>query len=294
MEITKSQILNKTNYGLNIYALILRRYFPGKTVIKVSKNTCVPTRNPFNNNETTLLISKDGSTFNYSDTSKSNFKGDPFDFAKLHFKQDGQELLQTLNQELKLHLNEENHKPFTDPSPQFSYFKKPILNTIPSHSSNLLEIFHLIRGKQFQESTKHLQSIKDKKAARKYKAHNFDYVTFSGTFNKRSNKNLLQHSGLITIDFDDIENIQDLKEKLLSDEYFTTELLFTSPSGNGIKWIIPIELAEASHTDYFKAISNYINQTYKVNVDESGKDIARACFLCHDKDVYINPKYFLR
>ena len=293
MEITKSEILDKTNYGLNIYALILRRYFPAESVIKVSKNTCEPTRNPFNNNESTLLIAKKKSAFDFIDSSIENMKGDPFDFAKLHFKQEGQELLQTLNQELKLHLHEENHESSKDPSPQFSYFKKPILNINPSHSSNLLEIYHLIRSKKFKEATNHFRSIEDKKLARKYKASYFDYVTFSGTFTKRSNKNLIKHSGLITIDFDDIEDIQDLKEKLLSDKYFTTELLFTSPSGNGVKWIIPIELSEVSHSEYFQAISNYLNQTYKVDVDQSGKDIARACFLCHDKDVFINPKYFL-
>ncbi len=69
------------------------------------------------------------------------------------------------------------------------------------------------------------------------------------------------------------------------------QLLFTSPSGDGLKWIIPIDITTASHTDYFRAISNYVRQTYGIEADKSGKDISRACFLPHDSNAYLNPKY---
>ena len=42
---------------------------------------------------------------------------------------------------------------------------------------------------------------------------------------------------------------------------------------------------------YFKAVCNYLKQTYQLEVDGSGKDVARACFLPYDPQVYINPKY---
>ena len=44
------------------------------------------------------------------------------------------------------------------------------------------------------------------------------------------------------LDFDHIGNPEKFKELLLQHDYFDTELLFTSPSGDGVKWIIPIEL----------------------------------------------------
>ena len=96
----------------------------------------------------------------------------------------------------------------------------------------------------------------------------------------------------MAIDFDHIPDLSDLKNNLLQDEYFETEILFYSPSGDGLKWIIPIDLAKASHQDYFKAVAAYILQSYLVKVDQSGKDISRACFLPYDPDVYINPKYW--
>lgn len=96
---------------------------------------------------------------------------------------------------------------------------------------------------------------------------------------------------MLALDFDGLPQPDTLREKLLQDEYFETELLFLSPSGNGLKWIIPIDLLKATHLDYFNSISNYILHTYGLRVDPSGKDISRACFLPHDPNIFINPKY---
>jgi hypothetical protein len=63
------------------------------------------------------------------------------------------------------------------------------------------------------------------------------------------------------------------------------------PSGDGLKWIVEIDLKQGSHQENFLAISNYIKQTYNIEVDKSGKDISRACFLPYDKEVFINSKY---
>ena len=81
------------------------------------------------------------------------------------------------------------------------------------------------------------------------------------------------------------QGVEELRNKLLSDEYFETEMLFTSPSGDGLKWIIPIDLEEVNHQEYFKAVANYIQSTYGLEVDQSGKDISRACFLPYDPTV---------
>jgi len=232
-------------------------------------------------------------------------KGNVFDFAALHFKVSGQELLDKLNEELHLRIGQNNSSynqeevVFTEPEPKiikpkppvFSYYKKPVTNVVPTKEITLIEVCSLIQGNEFATCTSTLRNIHDVKEARKYKAFNFDYVTFSGTFSKRNDKHLKKHSGLLTIDFDHISNISTLKEELLKDEYFETELFFTSPSGDGLKWIIPIELTKVKHQDYFKAVANYIQHTYGLEVDGSGKDISRACFLPHDPNVYINPKY---
>ena len=95
----------------------------------------------------------------------------------------------------------------------------------------------------------------------------------------------------MTIDFDHLPNLNEVKKQLLEDEYFETELLFTSPSGDGLKWVIKIDLSKATHQEYFKAVSNYLQQKYKLEVDQSGKDISRACFLSHDPDAILHKKH---
>jgi hypothetical protein len=94
---------------------------------------------------------------------------------------------------------------------------------------------------------------------------------------------------LLCVDFDHLQNLNDLKSRLLADEYFDTQLLFVSPSGDGLKWIISIDTNQITHGDYFAAVANYILQTYGVAVDKSGRDISRACFLPHDPQAFINP-----
>ena len=114
---------------------------------------------------------------------------------------------------------------------------------------------------------------------------------FSGLFRKRNEKELIMHSGLMCLDFDHVDNIGELKQQLLNHEYFDTELLFVSPSGNGLKWIIPVDLKGWEHSRYFKAVANCIKATGLPLVDMSGSDVARSCFLSYDPQAYINHKY---
>ena len=316
---SKEAILRKTHYGLGIYSHILRSYYPDEIVLRLVGRDCGLCRNLFNSNKKTLHIfihkTNPQKTLSpeyarHTDTENAIPAGDAFDFAEHHYKQQGEELLQTLNKELHLRIGEEppsprkckslshcnpppiNHLPLIVnhlPLTTFSFFKAPITNTIPHNTVTLLQIYNVITGNYFKQRTDYLRKITDPKQARQFKAANFDYCTFSGTFTTRNDKALIKHSGLLCVDFDHLTNVEALFNNLLKDDYFDTQLLFRSPSGNGLKWIIPIDTTSSSHSDYFAAVSNYILQTYNVEVDKSGKDISRACFLPHDPQAYINP-----
>ena len=173
---------------------------------------------------------------------------------------------------------------------RFSFFQAPIQNTVPLLEMTLADAYSYITGPTAVARTRELRSITDIKQARKFKSSSFDYVTFSGLFSKRSESALIAHSGLLCLDFDHLENLEEVRQQLLNDEYLETQLLFTSPSGNGLKWIVEIDLSQASHLDYFLGIQNYLMLEYSLHVDPSGKDICRACFLPHDPNCYINPK----
>jgi len=306
MEFNKELILNKTHYGITIYAHILKKYYPTETVLSLSGRDCKPTKNPFNQDKPSLLIKILNGCALFLDSVNDLLCGDPFDFAELHYKLNGSKLLHKLNEDMHLRLELANgfYKERPEPEgkfwegrevfepPVFSYFSKPISNIYPKRKIDLVDLYNEIKGSRYIECTKKLREIENIKDARKFKASQFDYVTFSGIFSKRTDKELIEHSGLLTIDFDHIENVEELRNKLLSDEYFETEMLFTSPSGDGLKWVIPIDLSEVNHQEYFKAVANYIHSIYGLEVDQSGKDISRACFLPHDPTVYLNPKYY--
>lgn len=318
---SKEAILSKTHYGIGIYAHILRLYYPGETVLSLSGRTCSPTKNPFNADKPTLniFIEKENVLGNASDKELARHldsqnaipAGDAFDFAELHYKQSGDELLQTLNKEMNLHVGEKfdfyangkksNQTPDSSQTQSppvgdlggcsFSFFKAPVRNTIPHKSISLLDAYNYIIGEYAKQRTEKLRDIKNPKQARQYKASTFDYCTFSGMFQTRNDKALISHSGLLCVDFDHLQSVDLLRNQLMQDEYFDTQLLFVSPSGDGLKWIIPIDTEQTTHSDYFAAVANYILQTYGIAVDKSGKDISRACFLPHDPQAFINPIY---
>ncbi len=317
--INKKQILSKTHYGLVIYSHILREYYPEQTVLSLSGRTCSLTKNPFNADKSTLniFIQKEQILGNvldkeiacHYDTQNAIPAGDAFDFAELHYKQSGDELLKTLNKEMNLHIGEQwnfyskNQKNIEITSKSqilstpvgdlggclFSFFKAPVRNTIPHKNVSLVQVYKYIIGDYAKKRTEKLRIITDTKQARQFKATNFDYCTFSGMFTIRNDKALVNHSGLLCVDFDHLQNVDLLRNQLLQDEYFETQLLFVSPSGDGLKWIISINTAKASHNEFFAAVANYILQTYKVEVDKSGRDISRACFLAYDPNAFIHP-----
>ena len=312
--INKESILDKTHYGLNIYARILRLYYPNQTVLILIDRDCGLCRNPFNEGKQTLHVWIDPThTARHHDTQNAIPAGDAFDFAALHYKQSGDELLQTLNKELNLRIGEKfdfyangkklniSHNPDNQNNhtnhgsdigeARFSFFKAPVRNTIPHKSISLLDAHNYIIGNYAKQRTEKLRSIRDAKQARQFKAANFDYCTFSGTFTSRSDKALIKHSGLLCLDFDHLNNVQTLFDRLLNDDYFDTQLLFRSPSGDGLKWIISIEDNPTTHSNFFTAVANYILQTYGIVVDKSGRDISRACFLPYDPNAYLNPAY---
>ena len=302
--INQNDILRLTVHGLNIYAHILGCHYKQGIVLELLEKKCNPALNPFNGDKESLLISQqdDDDVFCYQDAELADFKGNPFDFAALHYNLQGDELLEKLNEDMNLHLGSKENFYETyigkEPTlltemawPRVSFYFSPISNTKPYAQINLLQLHKLIKGNRYKPRTERLRAFTDPQEASKFKQNNFEYVTFGGTFSKRSDKALIHPSGLLVLDFDHVNDLPGLRKILLGDPLFITELMFKSPSGKGLKWIISVDLNQCTHLDWFTAVASYLDTTLQVTVDRSGKDISRACFLCHDPDAYINPDY---
>lgn len=152
--ITQETILARTHYGVQIYAHILRHFYPNETVIKVTERDCGLCRNPFTNGTPTLHIQiiKLNPTQKIS-PEKAVHKdilgaipaGDCFTFAELYYNLSGKELLNKINQELNLHLAEG--------ITLISFFKAPVTNTKPHQSITLTEAYHYITGNAAKQRT---------------------------------------------------------------------------------------------------------------------------------------------
>jgi hypothetical protein len=147
-----------------------------------------------------------------------------------------------------------------------------ILTSIKSPSTNVLK----------NKVTK-LRSLKTKKEKSDFKKK-FPYVTFSGVFEERAADKLIEHSGFIVLDFDDLEHLEDTFEQLKSESYIFA--MFVSPRGTGLKILVKIN--PNKHLDSFLELEKYFSKNYNLKVDPSGKDVCRACFLTYDPNLFQN------
>ena len=111
-------------------------------------------------------------------------------------------------------------------------------------------------------------------------------ICFSGTFNKRTDISLIEHSGLICLDFDGYTKQKELlhdKENLSKNKYVFS--VFISPSGNGLKVLVKIPADAENHTMYFNSLEKYFNSSY---FDKTSKNLSRVCYESYDPLIAIN------
>lgn len=183
--------------------------------------------------------------------------------------------------------------------PTFSFFKSPVKNISPTDELTIEQVHLLIIGENYRSRTDELRTTTDSIEVKRLKSQAFDYVCFSGTFEKRSNSSIKEYSGYLVLDFDHLTDITNVRERLINDDNIDLILLFTSPSGNGLKAVVQTDGIKSNHLNYFEAYSNYLRTEHHLELDPSGKDLSRACFLCYDSDCYITsdiesePKFIM-
>ena len=105
-------------------------------------------------------------------------------------------------------------------------------------------------------------------------------ICFSGTFSKRTDKDCIQHSGLICLDFDN-ESFDTIMKK---PEFI--HAAFKSPTGTGVKVIVRIPANIKDHPDYYLSLADYFGLD---SIDPKCKNISRGCYLSYDPNLYYNP-----
>ena len=111
-------------------------------------------------------------------------------------------------------------------------------------------------------------------------------VLFAGEFNPASDSGLQRHSGLMVVDFDGLTEVQvsELRQAMSRDPH--TAIAFVSPSGEGVKWVVAVNVTDAdSHKRCWKIAAEYAQTMFRQSPDKAGAEVSRKCFLCHDADV---------
>jgi hypothetical protein len=111
-------------------------------------------------------------------------------------------------------------------------------------------------------------------------------ITPSGTFTERRASCLIDYSNYIVLDFDDVADVESLKEAVKKIPY--TLMAFISPSGQGLKVIVEVDSDSTRHGEAFNQLQSYYSAITDYVIDSSGKDICRAMFLSHDPNAYWN------
>ena len=121
-------------------------------------------------------------------------------------------------------------------------------------------------------------------------------VTPSGTFSpQRKAEMLTRHSGLIVIDLDDVDDVEQCKRALAA--LSCVALVFTSPSGKGVKPFVavdPIPANDAEHKIAFQAVERFLQDqglpaklTKEGGNRDSGQtDVTRLCYLVGDREAF--------
>ena len=133
---------------------------------------------------------------------------------------------------------------------------------------------------------KEIRKEKDKTARNELKK-NLPAICFSGKFNKRSDSSLVEHSGIICLDFDGYQKQKDMlqdKEMFINNKFVLS--VFVSPSGNGLKVLIKIPSDADNHIKYFTSLKTEFDSTY---FDTTSKNISRVCYESYDPLLYYNP-----
>lgn len=172
----------------------------------------------------------------------------------------------------------------------FSLFNKSMHNYIPYKAVTLIDVYGHIKDQSQKQATSTFRSESNYNNET-YLYSNFSSCTFSGLFRKKGEDALISHSSLMCIGFNNVEDPESLKYKLINNGLFETELMFTDVSGKGIKWVIPVDLTESCHSEYFELVTKCIKKLNLPPADQLGCKVDYSCYLPYDPNAFINPKY---
>ena len=126
-----------------------------------------------------------------------------------------------------------------------------------------------------------LRLTTDKEKAQSLKK-NLPCVLFSGKFTDRKDECLIEHSGYLVLDFDNVFDVNLTKKDIFEKDFVKASWI--SPSGTGVKALVKIA-EKTKHREHFQALLDIFPQ-----IDKSGINESRVCYESYDKDIFIKEQ----
>lgn len=168
---------------------------------------------------------------------------------------------------------------------KFSFYKAPITNTVPFLDYSIKSAIDAIKSDKYKDVIERLRKS-DNKSVQEALKKSLDYFTFSGRFKRRVTDALIEHSGIICLDFDGLtkKKIKELVKQLR--EVSIVLGFFISPGGFGIKVLVKIQ--GQKHLESYHSLKAFFNDNFEIEADKGVNDFTRACFVSWDPDAYLN------
>lgn len=179
-----------------------------------------------------------------------------------------------------------------------SYFK--FFKGGPTHEISISRVLGGIRSDAFKDIVLEVRKYKPTniELSKKYKS-TLPAVTFCGTFKEKRNlESCVLYNNVMVIDIDHIDdNRMDLyAQYLAADPYIAA--YWRSPSGDGYKGLVHLQYDEEvekleikdRHKVAFRLLLKYLLAQYGIELDDSGSDIPRLCYMCWDPDLQVKDE----
>jgi len=160
--------------------------------------------------------------------------------------------------------------------------------------AKLSSVLNEIRSDKHRGFTEYLRQFYSQGEKDSYAVHKkrLPVVTFCGSFEKGRTKDCLKdYSYLVVLDIDklDCNELCRIKDALSNDKYVFS--FWESPSKAGIKGLVHLEYTfdiyknevDYSHKATFSQLIKYFKEEHNIELDRSGSDITRLCFISSDR-----------
>src|SRR5262249_25240455 len=159
---------------------------------------------------------------------------------------------------------------------------RSVTDTTPEHTISVDWIAFWIKG-GLETPPRWVRQINDLRKSGADKARfnrlkqQLPAFTWSGTFSKRNNESLIEYSGLLCIDLDDLGDFWGYARDLIRDNSPYWRYLFRSPSSHGLKAVFAVDPDPGAHKESFDFLSSHLVELcgswVKDKIDNKCKDL---------------------